>query len=318
MSDLVAQRRAYALLGTLLLDGVNEARLETVRALPGLGPVVDPEQSLDELAVAHHELFGRQVPPLAGAFVDAEGLVGAGPMAAAVRKAHTLVGREPDQSASLDHVGQGLLALTRLVDAQLDATEHGATKDRDRLVHAQRHLLDEALLPWMPPLWAAVSQQPTSLWTAAVELVVGLLAAHRERVGGPPIAGPRPEPPDDLAALLDDRSTGLRSIARALATPARVGLWLAHREIDGLATACELPGGFGSRVDRLDKLLRAAAEYERLGALCEHLNGVVDAHVSALDGPEHLPAFARVAAPWKKAMAATQRGLQRLRAAVSC
>ena len=56
MSDerdtLVMRRRAYALLGALLVDGLDEARLEAVRLLPPLAEGLDEPVDLDELAAS--------------------------------------------------------------------------------------------------------------------------------------------------------------------------------------------------------------------------------------------------------------------------
>jgi TorA maturation chaperone TorD len=312
----VARQRAYGLLGALLVDGVDEARLSLASALPGLGDVLladtgegDPP-GLDALAAEHQALFGHELFPFAGVFLGPSGLVGEGRAATVVRAAHAALGLECNDEPSPDHLGRGLLLLEVLVDAERQARAHDDAHDARTLEHWQRRVLDEALLPWMPPLWAALAGQPASLWTRAVELTIGVLARHRGELGGLPLAtGPQGEGVD---RLLDDPAADLAAVAHALVTPARSGVYLARRDLATLARRSELPQGFGARRDVLERLLRFAAEYRELPRLLGELRGLLEARDDAYSGLADEPGLAPYVPAWRRRVAGSLALVERL------
>lgn len=325
----VARQRAYALLAALLLEGIDAPRLAIVRALPGLGDVLpaahDPAgerdeasepSELDGLAADHQALFGHEVFPFAGVFMGAEGLVGEGPIAGLVRAAHAAVGVEPAAEPSPDHLGQVLRLLATLADAELEARAHRDAADVQTLARWQRRVLDEAVLPWMPPLWATLAGQPTTVWTRAVELAVGVLARHRAELGGLALATEGPgygAAPVDT--VLDEPRAGLAAVARALVTPARSGVYLARRDLEALARRSDLPKGFGSRRNVLERLLRIAAEYQALPRLLDELRRLLEARDDAYAGLAAEPGLAAYVPAWRSRLASSLRLVERLREA---
>ncbi|MCA9705495.1 MAG: molecular chaperone TorD family protein, partial [Myxococcales bacterium] len=202
IDELRARRRAHALLGALLVQGLDPARLEAVRALPTLAEHLPRPVDLDALAAEHHALLGRELPPYAGVFLDDEGLVGRGKAAAILRAAHAAVGVACPDDPGPDHLGVALQLLAVLVDAELDARAHDDAADVRTLGGWQRRVLDEALLPWMPPLLVALRGQPPSLWTWVVELAVGVAADHRHADGSLPTVEAVEVAPGGLEHLL--------------------------------------------------------------------------------------------------------------------
>ncbi|MCA9649353.1 MAG: molecular chaperone TorD family protein [Myxococcales bacterium] len=317
MSDerdtLVMRRRAYALLGALLVDGLDEARLEAVRLLPPLAEGLDEPVDLDELAASHYALLGRELPPFAGVFLEGSGLVGVGSAAQVLRSAHSVLGQACPDEPSPDHLGQALRLMAVLADAELDALEQGDVDDAHTLRRWQRTVLDEALLPWMPPLLVALGGQEPSLWTRVLELAVGVLARHRADDSTLPRAtGPARDEALSAEGLLDDPRTGLRTVAELLGLPARSGLFLGRRDIEAVARRCELPRGFGSRRDMLERLLRAAAEYQLLPRVLDELQRLLAARDDAYAGLANEPGLAAVVPAWRRRVEATQGLLQRL------
>lgn len=309
----VARRRAYALLSTLLLEGIDAERLALVRALPRLHESLPAaELGLDELAAEHQRLLGHELFPFAGAFTSRDGLVGAGKAAEVLRSAHAALGLPCDDEPSPDHLGQGLRLLGIMVEAELEARAHGDEADVRTLVRWQRRVLDEALLPWMPPLLAALSGQPGSLWTRALELAVGVLARHRAELGGLVLLDDEGTD-DEPEAVLDDPHTGLRTVAAVLVTPARSGVFLARRDLDAVARRCALPGGFGARKDVLERLLRVAAEYQQLPRVLDELQRLLDARDDTYAGLEREPGLAAHVPAWRRRLAGSRRMLSRLR-----
>jgi len=323
----VARRRAYGLLGGMLLEGLDALRLSLVRTLPGLGDVLPAARELggalaeadelDALAAEHQALFGHEVFPFAGVFMGPGGLVGEGGAAAVVRAAHAALGLEPPPEPSPDHLGQGLRLLEVLVDAEQQARAHHDADDARTLARWQRRVLDEALLPWMPPLWAALAAQPASVWTRAVELAVGVLARHRSELGGSLLlaTGSEAHAEVDVATVLDEPRVGLVAVARALVTPARSGVFLARRDLGVLARRSDLPQGFGSRQDTLERLLRAAAEYRALPRLLDELQRLLEARDDAYAGLESEAGLAPYVPAWRRRLAGSVRLVERLREA---
>ncbi|MEX1365268.1 MAG: molecular chaperone TorD family protein [Nannocystaceae bacterium] len=310
-------RRAYSLLGALLVDGLDPSRLEAVQQLPPLAERLPATVELDELAAEHYALLGRELPPYAGVFLEPSGLVGGGRTVEVLRAAHAVVGLACPDEPSPDHLGQALRLMAVLVDAELDARQHGAHDDVAALRRWQRTVLDEALLPWMPPLFAALAGQPASLWTRTLEMAVGVLARHRAQDQALSRASePVPVASDEgLLELLDDPRTGLRTVAERLSRPAHCGAYLGRRDIEEVAHRCDLPRGFGSRQDMLEHVLRAAAEYGSLPRVLDELRSMFGARDDVYAGLAREPGLGAVVPPWRRRVAATQALLLRLREA---
>jgi TorA maturation chaperone TorD len=312
LDPLLARRRAYDLLGAMIVDGLDAERLQAVRALPELAAAVPEGASLDDLAAEHYALFGHQVHPFAGVFLDAEGLVGGGTAAEVVRQAHAVVGLSCNDDPGPDHLGLALRVMAALTDAENDATEREADADAQTLRRWQRRVLDEALLPWMAPLWAAIAAQPMSVWRRALELSIGLLARHRAEDPSLPTATAVPEPAEPLATLLDQPRTGLLKVAEALTTPVRSGVYLARDDVAALARACELPQGFGGRKGMLERLLRGAADYGAVPNLVEQLGRLLAARDDTYAALATEPGLGPHVAPWRARVAQTREMLTRL------
>ena len=313
----VARQRAYALLGAMLLEGLDASRLALVRALPGLAEELTAftdHDGLEALAAEHQSLFGHEVFPFAGVFMGAEGLVGEGAPASVLRAAHEVLGIACPDEPGPDHLGQALRLLGTLVDAELEARAHRDAHDVRTLVHWQRRVLDEALLPWMPPLWAAIGGQPASVWTRAVELAVGVLARHGSELGGslPLASGPQLGVAPEVEAMLDDPSTGLGAVARALVTPSRSGVYLARRDLGVLARRSGVPQGLGSRQSMLERLLWVAAEHRELPHLLDELRQLLQARDDAYAGLAAEPGLAPHVSAWRRRLAGSLRLVERL------
>jgi TorA maturation chaperone TorD len=313
----VVWRRAYALLGTLLLVGIDAERLAVVRALPPLAERLPAEVELDGLAAEHYALFGHEVFPFAGVFTGDAGLVGEGAATSVLRAAHGVVGVEAPDDPSPDHLGHGLRILGILVDAERQARASGQVEDARVLERWQRRVLDESLLPWMPPLLVALAGQPASVWTRVIEMAIGVLAQHRVALGGLPqvLGRPAEAAAGDVQAVLDDPRTGLVTVAEVLVTPARSGVYLARRDVEALARRCDLPHGFGPRQGMLERLLRGAAEYRELPRVLDALRQLLQARDDAYAGLEQEPGLAPHVPAWRQRVAGSQRLVERLREA---
>lgn len=315
-SQRVAWQRAYALLGTLLLEGIDPERLTQVRALPALAERLPAAVELDVLAAEHYALFGHEVFPFAGVFMGEAGLVGEGPASGVLRAAYAVVGLTAPDDPSVDHLGQGLRILGTLVDAELEARAHGDDDDARTLWRWQQRVLDEALLPWMPPLLAALAGQPPSLWARVVEMAVGVLAQHRAELSGlPQVVGAAAAAAGGVETVLDDPRTGLVKVAEALVTPVRSGVYLARRDVETMARRSDMPSGFGPRHGMLERLMRGAAEYGQLPRVLDELALLLHARDDAYAGLEREPGLGPHVPAWRQRLQGSLRLLERLRAA---
>jgi TorA maturation chaperone TorD len=311
-----AKQRAYELLGGLVLDGLDATRLAEVRALPGIGEVVPPVVDLEALAAEHQALFGYEVFPFAGVFLGASGLVGEGTPAVVLRAAHSALGVPCPSDPSPDHLGHALRLLAMLVDAELEARAHHDDADARTLVQQQRRVLDQALLPWMPPLWAALAGQPASVLTRAMELCVGVLARHRGELGEPTLALLSHEPAlPSVDGVLDDPRAGLAIVAQALVTTARSGVYLARRDLETLARRSGLPRGMGSRAAVLERLLRTAVELGALPRLLDELGRLLVARDDAYAALAAEPELGPHVHAWRRRLVGSLRLVARLREA---
>ena len=122
-----------------------------------------------------------------------------------------------------------------------------------------------------------------------------------------------PEPPP----LLDDPRTGLKDIAAYLTTTPWAGLFLSRDAITRLGRRAGVPRGFGDRTQMLANLFRAAAEYDRLDVVLEHLTALTAswrAHYVALCA-RNTPGLSDIVDVWTERLATTDRLLDRLREA---
>lgn len=311
-------QRAYALLGALSCEGLDAERLEWVRALPPLAERLPPAPDLDALAADHYALFGHEVFPFAGVFMGETGLVGEGAAAGVLRAAYGVVGVPVPEDPSVDHLGQGLRCLAILLDAEREGRAHADEVDVRTLERWQQRVLDEALLPWMPPLMSALAVQPASLWTRVIEMAIGVLAQHRAQLAGlPQVTGSLAAAARGVEAVLDDPRTGLVKVAEALVTPIRSGVYLARRDVETVARRCELPCGFGARHGMLERLMRSAAEYDQLPRVLDELTRLLHARDDAYAGLEREPGLGPHVPAWRTRVKGSLRLVARLREAAS-
>ncbi len=280
MSTQRAHSRAYALLSRLLLDGVDRDTATRLPELPVLAEAWAAAGELEAVAAEHFRVFGLEVPPFEGVFVDADGLVGGG-AAAGLLDAFLACGFTPSRrDTAFDHLGVIAGALSFLTGAEADAIDDGQRQRLESIRAHQRTLLDRHLLAWLPAYAAVALEHSHGFWHTVIELTLAVVADHRRSLGGPfgePLSLPAP------VALLDDEGTSLRRIARFLTTACHAGTFVTRSDIAALGRDLDLPRGFGSRVNMLESLFLAAAEYDRFPAVIERVRDLLRRRAAALD-----------------------------------
>lgn len=303
-----ARSRAYHLLSVLITRGFETELLEQARRIPqieeafaGLGE--------EELAAAHHRLLSMQVHPYAGAFEDADGLIG-GSAADDFHRLYRESGFEVEVGdTTADHLGFQLAFLGFLSGAEADAIFDSMQGIVTSLQERQRAFLDR-MLHWLPGFRVAVLAQAHGPWHAVVELALELVAEHRSSLPGEATAPSFIEAPE----LLDDDKTGTRRIARFLCTPAYCGLFLSRDDLTVLGREADVPRGFGSRVQMLGNLLLNAGEYGEAGGMVERLETLWRARLDAYASLAQEPVWAVPAQAWRQRAEDALEMLGRMRA----
>lgn len=274
LDETRARSRVYGLFSHLYERGLTTDVLPVVQAIPDLASLLPDPFDEDEAAADHYTLFGLEVFPYAGLFLDAEGRLG-GPTADQVQRLYAQIGFQPVlDRESADHLGHEMALLAFLSEAEAEAVENAEPRETERVRRLQRQFVDSHLLEWLPAFVCAAEQQPYPFYAALSRLTLDVVLDHRaglddegsEHTGHSERVAPAP--PTDI---LDKAGTGLKDIAEYLATPTRSGFFLSRSDIAQLGRAERLPRGFGSRVQTLTNLLRAAVEFDRMEALLDAL-----------------------------------------------
>lgn len=307
----IAQARAlaYGLLADLLARGLTkETRDAALASDPLRDAILRQAGDLDALAVEHEQAFGWAAPPFEGAFLDPARTSG-GAISESLWALFAEAGFAPDVgSTDVEHLATSLRCLAFLGGAESDAIEDAHAGAIERVRTLSRRVLDEHVLRWLPALAAAIRRTDLAFPIALVEQIEALALLHRAGIPGAPRAFELPAPP----AILDREDTSLREIAELLATPAASGLVLGKHDIARLGRGARVPRGFGDRVQLLVNLLRGAAQYDTLAALCDALASEADAQRRALEDARYAGVEALVA-PWRLHLAGTRALIARVR-----
>lgn len=249
----LARRRAYHLFGRLFLEGITADLLPYTDAVPELGELartIDPDQA----AADHYHLTAVSVFPYESIFLDPSGLLGG----AVSDRLLTIYDQNGYQALSdADHIGHELLFMSQLCAAEAEAWQLGNGDAATLWQSRQQAFLTSHLLSWLAPLVVAVGQSDSLFYGPLANLTLDLAADHLGEAQADPPAITLPTPP---ALAADD--SGLKDIARYLATPPYSGLFLSRDAISALARRHNLPRGFGDRAQMLANLLRTAGQYD--------------------------------------------------------
>ncbi|MDJ0757650.1 MAG: molecular chaperone TorD family protein [Ardenticatenaceae bacterium] len=301
----LSRASGYQFLRMMIVQGITA---ETWPVVAQTGFWVGDPPDLDEAAAAHYNLFGMNLFPHAAVFLEEGGMVGGDAADAAVRLLERL--GVPRTEPGGDHLAVFLGGLAFLCGAEADAREDGLEKVAHQMRHHQRILLNQGVAPWIWPFLAALSLQRDAFYRQIGRLTFDLIADHL----GDGIDLPERMPLSLAAELLNDQATGLREIAGFLLTPSHSGWFLTREMIEGLARTIELPRGFGSREQTLINLLRAAAQYDLVPAvldhLVEHLQKWADCYAGWI---REMPILAPVIEIWERRLAQTHFLLRTMR-----
>ena len=314
----LARSRAYALLSHLYLRGLTPDVLPQVATIDEFRAALPAACDPDLAAAAHTQLFGFNVFPYQSVFLDPACLLG-GAEGNRVARCYAEAGyRVAVATTEPDHIGHELGLLAFLCGAEADALQDGQVRAAQHTRRLQQAFLDEHLLWWLPVFVVAVRGQQDAFYAAVADMTQALVIAHRLELGEGNVAH-RPAAPARLPAvadLLDAPDAGLKEVADFLATPVSAGVYLSRDDIARLSRACALPRGFGDRRQMLTNLLRAAAEFDSVGAATNALLALTGEYASAYARFAACGAvFAPIGQAWHARTVALQAMVARIAAA---
>lgn len=316
LEETQARSRVYRLFSHLYRRGLTGDVLPIVQAIPDIASLVPDPFDEDEAAADHYALFSLDVFPYASVFLDAQGRLG-GPTTDAVQRHYAQSGFQPAlDRESADHLGHELALLAFLSEAETEALEDDKAHEAERMHRRMQAFMDEHLLWWLPAFVQAVQQQSYPFYAALGRLTLEVVLDHRAALGqrnSLPEKAVLEEPPN----VLEEEKTGLKDIAAYLTTPAWSGLFLGRSDLARLGRGERLPRGFGSRVQTLTNLLRAAVEFDRRDALLHAMSeqvGIWEQWYRVLSG-SGLEGVGVVAQTWLDRLARTRSLIERMQKA---
>jgi TorA maturation chaperone TorD len=311
--DIRARAYGCALLAGIFRDGLTDEWLPWAQDIPGVGVHVPEPFEAEQAAAQHYTVFGMNVFPHAGVYLDPEGLLGGASAGAAAEFFQSIGLPVPSGAGMADHVSSLLGALEFLCDAEADALEDDQRAEAARMRGWQLRLLDEHLLTWLPAFVWAVQRQDDQFYGALAGFALEFLGVVREKLGAAilnmPPAFILTEPP----ALLENPKTSLKDIAAYLLKPALCGVMLTRDEISRIARAHELPHGFGERLIMLHNLFKSAADYDAFPAVLDDLTALAAVARADYAAMTEFPGMQRTASVWAARVEQTGALLAELR-----
>lgn len=289
----------YRLAAETIAAEPDGALLAILAEVPELAPHATPEA-----AARHTHVFVLNVYPFASVYLGDDGALH-GERAAFTRDVLRALGLRAEERGGVaaDHLAVALDALAELLEREADAD---APVDAARARHAQRTVLGEHLLPWIPHVLSAVERVDDGLYAAVAGTLRATLRHHAARLATfEDDASPMPSPaaPEPEAPAPDDPLAWL-------AAPARCGMFLARDDLAALAAEAGLPARIGGRRFVLRELGRAAVSDAEAAALGDALAAFARARrCEALAWQRELRTFASLWRPLLDRLDATEARL---------
>lgn len=270
-SGYSARQMTYRVLAELYRSGPIPSIREMAEMIPEFRDVfprfgaeeirngtLDERNAADEIAAAHHTMFGINVYPHASVFLEEDGFLGKG-VTAAVRnhyeKSRNWSGEQRDEA---DHITTELFFCGR------------ETNDTE----SQIDFLDTHLLAWLPVFVHAVERRNDAFYSRLVRFTLDFVVNHRTDLANLTSRADHLDPTgQDIAEAVfgtsgeidaareDAMSSAL--VATHFASARRCGLFLSRGDISDIARKYRLPTGFGGRSMMLRTLCESAETYEQ-------------------------------------------------------
>jgi hypothetical protein len=290
---------SYDLYARLIGRPPTSEALESAAELPPLSETISSlPPDADEREALHHQIFGFEVLPLAGAFLDPRGLVGGS-------QTDVCIGFYQENGLLFDPRGDSVEHLSRQLQVLSMLSREGV---KEKQKERQRRFLDSILLPWLPAVVLAIEDFGHPFYTAVSREVWRTVAQHRSEF---PVR--KTENAKEGSSLLDNPKTGLAQISSFLSAPQRSGFWFSRAGISRVSRSTQLPRGFAERRKMVQNLLHTAAGQGAVPAVTEQIakeTGRWRKNYAALRS--EAPHLGDSVAPWQKRLAAAEELLGRV------
>ncbi|MCO5207142.1 MAG: molecular chaperone TorD family protein [Anaerolineae bacterium] len=281
-----ARHHTYTLLSRLYHEGVSAETIPYVEAIPTLARHLS---QFDDFAATHHGIFRFDIFPYESMFRGTTGLVGGlitEAVGAAWHSSRIMPPSEPD------HIGNEMALLAFLAGSEADATVAEKPIVARQMQAKQHELLMNHVLPWLPSFLTALRVNGHPFYVALADLTWEVVAEHM--AARPPLTDLNDVLPS-APNILDDERSSIKDIVRFLAIPAYSGLWFGRNTIIKLGRDCNLPRGFGGRIDMEMALFRSAVAYDEVETLLSAIGALAaqwSTHYRAMQtGATHLESF---------------------------
>ncbi|GIW01191.1 molecular chaperone [Roseiflexus sp.] len=289
--DLSAARQSlYALLARLYLRPPDLAVLATLRSIPDIADTApETTDALEHLQVEYEAIFGRNAYPYESLYVDHDLMLNTAAAQRFAQLCHQCGFVEETTVGAPDHLGRQLGLMAHLL-----AIEIRALREQNpallRWSRAQQHrCLVEHLAHWTPvflgvvervadhPLYCTIARVTLELILDDLEQSDGLppwipLSEHRVASDLSPTAGRDEDDGALFAHAGDDNERDLNQIVRSLIIPDVAGMFISRRDIGALGCRLGIKAPLRERMQMMRDLFDAAARFERIPALLDHLD----------------------------------------------
>ena len=278
-------QESYQLLGELFRSGPTDELRRALKVFPELESAArevtegsDRGDAEDEIAAAHHSMFGFNVFPHASVFLEEDGFLGKD-VTESARAFYERSGLYAgDEREAADHITTELLFCSRLAD---DAP-------------AMAEFFDTHLFAWLPSFVFAIERRKELFYSQLGRVTLDLVIKHRKKLFYQKIPADlfedseEPEQPvgstsDGGRSRSGDRSRGdsmsSGELVERFSGARKCGLFLSRGDIIDLARSLKLPTGFGGRMQMLRTMFDSSQTYEREEELCAGLLNVCDQEI---------------------------------------
>jgi TorA maturation chaperone TorD len=259
--------QSYEFFAQVMLMGPVAERQLIKDEMPDLWRFIaneDPEQ----LEANHYEMFGLQVFPYAGVYLNDSPMAG-GPCSEQVLAYHR---RSNYQWQNIEDSPDSMVEELKFL-AYLMRQPACLSADSLKLQH---EFMGGHFLAWAIIFCADVAHQNSQFYRQTVDLLLGVLELHvgfLEKNGYKMALQPQKSHPQ-LDITSD--STGLKKIADYIANPAGFGTLITKHEITEMARKLGLSRGFGSRFQMIESLLNSSADFDKLFELIAAMDQILD------------------------------------------
>lgn len=280
---LEARRSLYTLLAQWHLHPPDASTLATLRSIPDMAAAAPKTpDALESLQVEYESVFGQNAYPYESLYIDRDLMLNT---AAAHRVAQLYqdCGFTVDVPVGApDHLGAELRLMAHLLSIEITALRDNNPALLTWSRAQQYRCLVHHLARWAPVFLQTVERVADHpLYRTMAQVTLELILNDLEQSASLPPWIPLDHQIDGATAPLekdaethgrDDGELDLSQIVRCLITPDIAGVFITRRDISGLGRRLGIRAPMRERSQMMRDLFDAAARFDRIPALLDHLD----------------------------------------------